>query len=98
MTKNPFYNALSAIVYIAIIVTLVFFAPTIIKIEKESVFIPIGMLSLFVLSAAVMACLFFYRPVIMLLDGERDKALKLLLQTIGIFACIVVAGSVRHGG
>jgi hypothetical protein len=86
MTTNPFYNALLAIAYIAGIMTLVFFAPSIIMGPKESIFIPMGMLALLVLSVAVMAYLFFYRPVMMLLDGEREKAVKLFLHTVGIFA------------
>jgi len=88
MTKNPFYNALVAIAYIACIVALISFAPKFLADQKDTIFIPIGMLSLLVLSVAVMAYTFFYRPITMFLDGEREKAIKLLLRTIGIFAGI----------
>jgi hypothetical protein len=45
-----------------------------------------GMLSLLVLSVALMAYLFFYQPVLMLIEGQKQKAVKLFLQTVGIFA------------
>jgi hypothetical protein len=49
---------------------------------------PMVMLSLLSLSVAVMACIFFYQPVQMYLDGQKPQAAKLLLQTIGYFAGI----------
>lgn len=90
MTRNPFYNALLAIAYIVGIVSLISLAPHAFASEKDNIFIPMGMLSLLVLSVAVMAYLFFYEPVILLLDGKRDAAVKLFLHTIGIFAGIIV--------
>lgn len=86
MTKNPFYNASFAIAYIIGIVTLASFAPTLFGSQKDNILMPMGMLALLVLSVAVMAYLFFYQPVIMLLDGERTNAVKLFLQTVGVFA------------
>lgn len=86
MTKNPFYNATFAIAYIIGIVTLASFAPILFGNQKDNILMPMGMLALLVLSVAVMAYLFFYQPVIMLLDGERTNAVKLFLQTVGIFA------------
>jgi len=38
-----------------------------------------------------MAYLFFYQPVLMLLDGKREEAAKLFLHTLAIFACGTVA-------
>lgn len=87
MTKNPFYNALFAIAYIVSLITIIFNASNILGGPQESILFPIGGLSLFVLSAALMAYLFFYQPVLMLIDGEREKAVKLFLHTLGIFAC-----------
>jgi hypothetical protein len=37
-----------------------------------------------------MAYLFFYQPVLMLLDGKRAEAAKLFLGTVAIFAGLVV--------
>lgn len=87
MTTNPFYNASLAILYIVTVVSTIFYTAQIFG-DEESILFPIGGLSLFVLSAAVMAYLFFYRPVLLLLDGEREKGVKLFLHTLGIFACV----------
>ncbi len=90
MTKNPLYNALLASAYIVIIILLIFFAPSIFKTQEDNILIPMGMLSLFVLSAAIMAYLFFYQPVMLFLNGEREKAIKLFLYTVGIFAALTI--------
>lgn len=86
MTVNPFYNAILAIAYIVLLVTGIFLTTNFHGAPQESIIYPMVMLSLLVLSAALMAYLFFYQPVIMLLDGKREKAVKLFLQTVGIFA------------
>ena len=87
MTKNPLYNALFAIAYIAALVTTVFYGSQFLenKIE-ETIFLPMGFLATFVLSAALMAYLFFYQPVMLFLDGQREKGAKLFLHTVAIFA------------
>lgn len=86
MTKNPLHNALAALGYIVGVVSLIFITPKIIPTPEESIFIPIGMLSLLVLSVAVMAYVFFYQPVVMLLRGEHSEAGTLFVRTIGFFA------------
>ena len=87
MTKNPFYNALCAILYIATLVTSVFYGSNLFEgILEESIFLPMGFLAIFVLSAALMGYLFLYEPIIMILDGERQEGVKLFLQTVGVFA------------
>ncbi len=90
MTKNPFYNAILATAYIVLLVTTVFLGPQLFGGPKESVLYPMVMLSVLVFSAALMAYLFFYQPVIMLIDGQREKAVKLFLQTAGIFAATTI--------
>jgi hypothetical protein len=91
MTKNPFYNALLAIGYIVGLVSIVFFVPTFISTPEESIFYPMTALSALVLSVALMAYLFFYQPVVLFIDGQREKAVKFFLQTIAVFACSIVA-------
>lgn len=96
MTHNPLYNALLAIGYIALVVSVLFFGSAIAG-EPDNILMPMGMLAVFVLSAAMMAFIFFYRPVIMLLDGKRDEAVKLFLTTVAYFAgftILVVAASI----
>lgn len=88
MTTNPFYNALLAIAYIVTIVSLMFFGSHFISNQGASILYPISALSVLTLSVAVMAYLFFYRPVLMLINGERERGVKLFLHTIGVFAGI----------
>ena len=91
MTTNPFYNALSAIAYIATLVTTVFYGPNLLEgVVEESIFLPMGFLATFVLSAALMGYFFLYQPLLLLLDGHREKGVKLFLETVGIFAVATV--------
>jgi hypothetical protein len=87
MTKNPLINALLAEGYIILVMSVMFYgiAP---DDKAETIFIPIAMISLFVLSAAVMGYLFVYTPATLYLDGKKKDALNLFLQTTGIFAVI----------
>ncbi len=86
MTKNPFVNALLAVGYICGLVSLM---TLFVDSEVEHVvpmLIPILMLSLFTLSAAVMSMIFFYEPFRMYFDGERREAIALVGKTIVCFA------------
>lgn len=89
MTKNPLLNALSATGYIALVVSLIFYGP---KFEHEvnGIIVPIVILSLFVLSAAMMSTIFFYQPIRMYLNGEKEPAFDLFLKTLVIFASVTV--------
>lgn len=89
MTKNPILNALSATLYISLIASGIYYAP---KFEGQAdfVLIPIAMLSLFVLSAAVMAYIFCLKPIRLYLDGEKDEAVSLFIKTILYFGGITL--------
>lgn len=91
MTKNPFYNALAALAYIVTIATTLFTLSHFTAGEDDSILFPVAGLSMLVLSVALMAYIFFYQPVVMLLDGKHGEAAKLFLQTLGIFACGTVS-------
>ena len=90
MSKNPFLNALAATAYITLIASAMYYAPKA-NIPENSVMIPIVMLSLLVLSAALMGYLFFYQPVRLLVENKQKEATKFFLSTIIIFALITVA-------
>lgn len=90
MTRNPLVNALTAVLYIAAVASIMQFGPPMLDDSLETILLPIAFLSLFSLSAAVMAFLFFYQPVRLFLEGEKDAALKLALRTIGVFAVITI--------
>ncbi len=87
MTKKPIYNALVAFIYIVAIVFIVNWAGNN-EILETSLLMPIMMLSLFVLSAAVMAYLFLYQPVMLYLDGKKKDAVSLFMKTLLIFAML----------
>lgn len=90
MTKNPFYNAGTAALYIFAIVNVVMLIEDMTR-GRDNYMTPVVVLSLLVLSASVMAYIFFYKPMVMILDGQRTEAAKLFLQTVGIFAGITIA-------
>ena len=90
MTKNPFINAGAAALYIAGVVTFVFYGlpqgP-----DPNTILMPLTMLSLFVLSALVMGYLFLMQPVQMYLDGNKKEAVSLFVHSMGVFALITLA-------
>lgn len=94
MTKNPILNALGALTYIALLASCAVYGEPLFKLLPLSnvpvVFVPITVLSVFVFSAALMVYFFVYQPLLLLLAGEKQKALVFFLQTIGSFALSVV--------
>jgi len=92
MTKKPLYNALAAITYIiTIVVTINFIDEFETNIGTAQFVMPIVMLSMFTLSAAIMAYIFCYQPLRLFLEKKQEEAIKLFLNTVGIFAVIIVA-------
>lgn len=89
MTTNPLINALSASLYISLISLFFQYATTLFP-KEDSALMPLGMLSLLVLSAAIMAFVFFYHPALMFIEGKKGEAVRLFLQTLGIFALITI--------
>jgi len=87
MSKNPFLNALAATAYITAVALVMFYAPKT-NVPSDGVIVPIVMLSLFVLSAAMMGYFFVYQPVQLLIESKQKEAVKLFLSTVLIFACI----------
>jgi hypothetical protein len=85
--KTPLVYAVGAVAYIVLIVFVMMRlvgGP-----DPDSIIVPMTMLSLFVLSAAVMGFLFVYEPLRMYLDGQKHEALVFFGKTVGIFACFV---------
>lgn len=92
MTKNPLINALSASGYILLIVSVLNVLSLTKGGEPDTPFAPVIFLSLLTLSASFMAFVFFYQPLQFLIDGKKKEAVRLLGQTIGIFAMITIVG------
>lgn len=90
MTKNPIINALSASVYIILVVTVMTFVTQPLKNKPDTFFAPITMLFVLTLSVAVMAYIFFYQPLQLFIEGKKNEAVNLFIKTVGIFAAITV--------
>jgi hypothetical protein len=86
--KKPFIYASGAVGYIVVIVLILNFSKYFP--QKETIIIPMLMLSLFVLSAAVMGFLFLSEPLKLFLENQKEEAVKFFAKTVGIFACFVV--------
>lgn len=84
-------NALGTALYIVLVASFLFYAPQFFVAKTEdTVFIPIAMLLLFVLSASVTGLLVLGRPVLWYLDGKKKEAVSLLMTTIGFLSIITV--------
>jgi len=86
--KKPILYAFVATVYIVFIVSLINFTTHLLP--KETILIPMVMLGLFVLSAAVMGFLFLSEPLTLYLDGQKKEALIFFGKILGSFACFVI--------
>ena|SRR5581483_521991 len=90
MSKNPILNALSASGYILVIVSVITFISQTQKNKPDTFFAPIVFLSLLTLSVTVMACLFFYQPLMLFISGKKKEAVNLFVKTVAIFAGITL--------
>lgn len=89
--KKPFLNALLAALYIVGIVLVGQFVGGALKNSVDTIIIPMTMLSLFVLSAAVMGYLFLSESLYLLVENRKQEAISFFAKTVGFFACFVAA-------
>ena len=87
--KKPFLHALGAVLYIIVIVLVVQVVTSALKDQNETIIIPMTMLSLFVLSAAVMGYLFLSEPLYLLMEHRKQEAFIFFAKVVGFFACFV---------
>ena len=90
MKQHPILNALAAIAYIAVVVTFMQFIESVRHDTPDTPIDGLGFLSLLVFSAAVMAFLFFYQPVSLLIENKKHEALSYFLKTLGHFGMITI--------
>ena len=90
MIKNPYLNAFMALGYVAGVVLVINKTSSIAAHTPDTLLAPVTMLSLFVLSAAIMGILFVYEPARLFLENQKREALSFLIKTVGTFACFVV--------
>ena len=85
--KKPFTYALGAALYIVLIVVVI--NNIMPALPQKSIFIPMVMLGLLVLSVAVMSFLFFSEPIYLYMDNQKKEAKNFFIQTVITFACFV---------
>jgi hypothetical protein len=90
MTKNPIINALSASAYITLVVGVINFITRTLGSKPDSAIAPIVFLSLLTLSVSIMASVFFYQPLLLIIDGKKKEAISLIVQTVAVFGLITV--------
>ena len=90
MIKNPYLNAFMALGYVAGIVLAISKTDSIAANTPDTLLAPVTMLSLLVLSASIMAILFFYEPLRLFLENQKQQALSFLIKIVGTFACFVL--------
>lgn len=88
MKWNPLLNALAASSYIGAVVFFLHFIESVRRDTPDTILDGLGVISLFVFSAAVMAFLFFYQPALRLIENKRSEAVSYFLRTLGIFGLI----------
>jgi len=90
MRWNPFLNAFGAAAYVSGVGLLIQYISSLHHDTPDNVIGSIAFISLVVFSAAVMGFLFFYRPVMLLLENKRDEAISFFLKTLGTFGVITL--------
>lgn len=88
MTKNPYFNALIAGLYIVLIVLVITYGPAFVRQKPDTIFAPMAALSLLVLSVAFMGYAFFFHPIQMYFDGQKREAVAFFTKTLVAFAVI----------
>lgn len=89
MKINPFTNALAVVAYILGVVGIIYALQSP-NTPDNGILAPLFLLSLFTLSAAVMAFLFFYQPFKLYFDNRRREALSYFTKTLGYLGVVVV--------
>jgi len=84
--KHSVLHAVLAVLYIAVVATIMSNAEKLFGDADTSVLVPIGMLLLLVVSAATMGMLVFGRPVMLYIDGKKREAVNMLVSTIAFLA------------
>lgn len=88
--KRPFLNALGAALYIVFIVLVIQGSNYILKNVMGTIIIPMVMLSLFVLSAAIMGYFFLSEPLQLLMENKKKEAVTFFAKVVGVFACFIL--------
>ena len=93
MVMRSFLNSFGAAVYIGLVAVFMSNTQKLFGGEEEKSFlIPLAMLLLFVLSAAVVGGLVLGKPILLYLDGEKKAGIKLFLHSLAwLFGFTILA-------
>lgn len=91
MRWNPILSAFAAAAYIGAVALFMHFIESLRHDTPDTLLDGMGVMSLLVFSAAVMAFLFFYQPVLKLIENKKSEALSYFLKTLGVFGLITIA-------
>ena len=90
MRWNPYLNAIGATAYISVVGLFIRYISALHHDTPDTLHDSIAAISLFVFSAAVMAFLFFYRPVVLLIENKREEAFSFFLKMLATFGVITL--------
>ena len=90
MLKNPFINAFASSSYILIVVVIMNLMTQQLSNKPDTFFVPVTVLFMLTLSVAVMGFLFFYQPLLLVIEGKKKEAINLFIKTVGIFAVFTI--------
>lgn len=93
LVLRSFYDSLGAAVYIALVAIFLSNTQNLFGAEEKKIFlIPLAMLLLFVLSAAVVGGLILGKPILLYLDGEKKAGIQLFLHSVAwLFGFTILA-------
>ncbi len=89
MKLYPYLHAFAALAYIMLLALFMRFIESIRHDTPDTFIDGIGFLSLFVFSAVVMAFLFFYQPIRLLIEQKPHEASTFFLTTLASFGVAV---------
>lgn len=84
IVKTAFINALAAAAYVSAVASFLFYIPKNLG-PSNTALVPIGLLLLFVFSAALTGLLILGKPSLWYLEGKKQEAVSLLALTLLIF-------------
>jgi hypothetical protein len=86
--KSALINSLLASLYVTVVATLMYFMGQNHIGNNNTILVPIVMILLFLLSAAITSWLIFGKPAQLFLEGKKKEAISMVGYTIGFLAAI----------
>lgn len=88
---TAFVNAVATVAYIALVGTFFAYVPQMLgSVQEPNALIPIMMLTMFVVSAAITGFLVLGKPIMWYLDGKKKESVNLFAATIGYLTLFAV--------